>query len=246
VGLGYDFQNKVYTPGAMKSKKPKAPSLLSRRFLYSAQQIIWIDIEERKKDNAPAMTTVLIDNQLTTYIHDPVLMPAAKAKGVVFMEWQELFVTLLVKAKEMKAYIAGYSIPERKYLMLANPGEEDAINLIYFNANAGPWFRNNRRDIYDRILKTKAKMRKPGLKDFLQQPEVGYAYPKYLVRNEFSPAKALKLAREQLIKYNGKYSDVSSGTKTALGQLIEYNKHDVLGMKHLVEFTQGIVGKWAR
>ena len=55
----------------------------------------------------------------------------------------------------------------------------------------------------------------------------------------------MKLAQEQLIKHNGKYSDVSNGTKTALGQLIEYNKHDVLGMKHLVEFTQGIVGKLA-
>jgi hypothetical protein len=69
-------------------------------------------------------------------------------------------------------------------------------------------------------------------------PEVGYPYPKYLVRSEFSPAQALKQAREQLTKYQGKYSDVSSGTKTALKHLIDYNQEDVRGMKYLVEFTQ--------
>jgi len=58
------------------------------------------------------------------------------------------------------------------------------------------------------------------------------------VRDEFSPANALKQAREQLTKYNGKYSDISSGTNTALNHLIHYNRHDVLGMRHLVEFTQ--------
>jgi len=230
----------------MKSKKPKAPSLNSGRFKLAAQPIIWIDIEERKKDNAPAMTTVLIGDELTTYIHDPVLAPAAKAKGVVFMEWKELYVWLLQLAIEKGAYIAGYSIPERDYLYAANPGQEEAIDKIYFNANAASWFRNKRPATYERILKTMPKFRRPGLKQFLLDPEVKYPYPKYLVRSEFSPANALKQAREQLTKYQGKYSDVSNGTKTALGQLIEYNKHDVLGMKHLVEFTQGIVGKWAR
>jgi uncharacterized protein YprB with RNaseH-like and TPR domain len=58
------------------------------------------------------------------------------------------------------------------------------------------------------------------------------------VRSEFSPANALRQAREQLTKYQGKYSDISSGTKTALKYLIDYNRHDVLGMRHLVEFTQ--------
>jgi hypothetical protein len=90
------------------------------------------------------------------------------------------------------------------------------------------------------------KFRRPGLKQFLLDPEVGYPYPKYLVRSEFSPAKALKLAREQLTKYQGKYSDISSGTKTALNHLIDYNQHDVLGMRHLVEFTQRIRDTWAR
>jgi hypothetical protein len=230
----------------MKPKKHKAPSLLSDRFDYDAQPIIWVDFEGRKKDKFPAMTTVLIGNKLTTYIHDPVLAPAAKAKGVVFMEWKELYVLLLQTAKEKGAYIAGYSIPERDYLYAANPDQKELVDKVYFNANAASWFRNKRPDIYERIRKTMPKMRKPGLKQFLLEPEVGYAYPKYLVRSEFSPAKALKQAREQLTQYHGKYSDISSGTKTALNHLIVYNQHDVLGMRHLVEFTQRIGDKWAR
>ena len=184
------------------------------------------------------MTTVLIGDELTTYIHDPVLAPAAKAKGVVFMEWKELYVLLLQTAKEKGAYIAGYSIPERDYLYAANPDQKELVDKVYFNANAASWFRNKRPATYARILKTMPKFRRPGLKQFLLDPEVGYPYPKYLVRSEFSPAKALKLAREQLVKYQGKYSDISSGTKTALNHLIDYNRHDVRGMKHLVEFTQ--------
>jgi hypothetical protein len=222
----------------MKPKKQKAPTLLSRRFLYAAQEIIWIDCEGRKKDEFPAMTTVLIGDELTTYIHDPVLAPAAKAKGVVFMEWKELYVWLLQTAKEKGAYIAGYSIPERDYLYAANPDLKELVDKVYFNANAASWFRNRRPDMYERIRKAMPKMRKPGLKQFLLEPEVGYPYPKYLVRSEFSPANALKQAREQLTKYNGKYSEVSKGTKTALDYLIDYNRHDVLGMRHLVEFTQ--------
>jgi hypothetical protein len=230
----------------MKPKKHKAPSLLSPIFDYDAQPIIWVDYEGRKKDEFPAMTTILIGDELTTYIHDPVLRPAAKAKGVVFMEWKELYVWLLQLAKEKGAYIAGYSIPERDYLYAANPDQKELVDMIYFNANAASWFRNKRPDMYERIRKSMPKMRKPGLKQFLLEPEVGYAYPKYLVCSEFSPAKALKQAREQLTKYQGKYSDVSSGTKTALNHLIDYNQHDVRGMKYLVEFTQRIGGKWAR
>ena len=230
----------------MKPKKHKAPSLLSRIFVYDAQPIIWVDCEGRKKDDFPAMTTVLIGDEIATYIHDPVLAPAAKAKGVVFMEWKELYVWLLQHAKEKGAYIAGYSIPERDYLYAANPGQKELVDKVYFNANAASWFRNKRPATYERILKTMPKFRRPGLKQFLLDPEVGYPYPKYLVRSEFSPAQALKQAREQLTKYQGKYSDISSGTKTALSHLIDYNRHDVLGMRHLVEFTQGLGDKWAR
>jgi hypothetical protein len=230
----------------MKHKSQKAPSLLSRRFLYNAQSIIWIDCEGRRKDEFPAMTTVLIGDELITYIHDPILMPAAKAKGVKFIEWKELFVWLLQLAKEQGAFIAGYSIPERKYLYEANPDQRELIDKIYFNANAASWFRNKRPDTYERIKSTMPKFRKPGLKQFLLLPEVGYAYPKYLVHAEFSPAKALKQAREQLTKYRGKYSDISDGTKTALKHLIDYNRHDVLGMRHLVRYTQSLGGTWAR
>jgi len=230
----------------MKPKKHKAPSLLSRIFDYDAQLIIWVDCEGRKNDEFPAMTTVLIGDELTTYIHDPVLRPAADAKEVKFMDWKELYVWLLQLAKEKGAYIAGYSIPERDYLYAANPDQKELVDKVYFNANAASWFRNKRPATYARILKTMPKFRRPGLKQFLLDPEVGYPYPKYLVRSEFSPAQALKQAREQLTKYNGKYSEVSKGTKTALKHLIDYNHHDVLGMRHLVEFTQRIGGKWAR
>jgi hypothetical protein len=224
----------------MKPKKQKAHSLLSERFDYDAQPIIWVDCEGRRKDVFPAMTTILIGDELTTYIHDPVLRPAADAKEVQFIDWKEFYVRLLQLAKERGAYIAGYSIPERDYLYAANP--EELVDKVYFNANAASWFRNKRPDMYERIRKSMPKMRKPGLKQFLLEPEVGYAYPKYLVRSEFSPAKALKQAREQLTKYQGKYSEVSKGTKTALKHLIHYNRHDVLGMRHLVEFTQRIGG----
>jgi hypothetical protein len=72
------------------------------------------------------------------------------------------------------------------------------------------------------------------LKDYLLAPEVRYPYPKRL--RGFEPAKALRLVREQLAAKNGQYGSISDTAKARWTKLIEYNEHDVKGMRHLVEY----------
>ena len=211
--------------------------LLAQRFDLTAQPMIWLDLERTMMDEFPAMTTVLSDTVLTTYVHDPQLELAAVAKGLPMMDWMAYYASLARKALSANALLVGYSDTELRFLQQAAPACAVDLDKHYLNANAGAWFRNNLPAIYDELLLT-VRMNhptaKPGLKHFIRHPVVGYAYPLHL--RGFSPAEAINRVRDQLCR-KGVYTTVPPGAKRAWSKLIQYNQQDVLGMKHLVEFT---------
>ena len=211
-------------------------TMLSSAFLTNTRPIIWLDVEKRKADTEPALTSVHCAGNLTTYVHDPILAQSAKAWKLEFQPWTQLAAEIVRIAMATKSLIGGYSIPERDLLMAACPENAEWIKDNYLNANAAKWFRNNRPELYAEACRMAGENGKPGLKDFLMQPAVGYGYRKYLRR--VKPGSILLRMRELLAKRDGVHRKLTKEAKRDWTHLIEYNRQDVLGMIHLVEFVR--------
>ena len=50
----------------------------SIRLDLADRPILWLDVERRKADVEPAMSTILHEGELVTYVHDERLRPAAR------------------------------------------------------------------------------------------------------------------------------------------------------------------------
>ncbi len=216
----------------------------SIRLDLQAQPIIWLDVERRKADLEPALSTVKRGEQVITYVHDPQLKPAAVSSGggelAQFLPWDDL-VARILKDVQAGALIAGYSLAELKLLQEARPTDAEQLEQRYLNANAGPWFRKHRPKIYAELeaaLPPKAFMKRVGLSHFLSVPEVGYHVPNRLA--DFSPAETLKRVRAGLAKSGGSYGGISQDLRLSWKNLIKYNQHDVKGMEHLTGYIHGL------
>lgn len=216
----------------------------SIRLDLQAQPIIWLDVERRKADLEPALSTVKRGEQVITYVHDPQLKPAAVSSGggelAQFLPWDDL-VARILKDVQAGALIAGYSLAELKLLQEARPTDAEQLEQRYLNANAGPWFRKHRPKMYadlEAALPPKAFMKKVGLTHFLSVPEVGYHVPNRLA--DFSPAETLKRVRDGLAKSGGSYGNLTQDLRMAWKNLIKYNQHDVKGMEHLTGYIHGL------
>lgn len=103
-------------------------------------------------------------------------------------------------------------------------------------ANAAKWFKNNRPELYAEASLRAGERGKPGLKDFLVQSAVGYQYKKYLLG--VKPGAILNRLRTLLDKRDGVHRELTKSAKRNWTNLIEYNRQDVLGMIHLVDFVR--------
>jgi hypothetical protein len=166
---------------------------------------------------------------LKTYAHDAILAASAKARGLEFQPWLELATEIVRVARETESLIGGYSIPERDLLMTACPEH-------YLNANAAKWCKNHRPELYAEACRTAGEHRKPGLKDFLIQPAVGYEYKRYLL--DVQPGSILGRMRKLLAKRDGVHRELTNEARRDWTNLIEYNRQDVLGMIHLVGYVK--------
>ena len=143
-------------------------------------QIIWLDVEKRENDQTPAMSTVMIDQKIKTYVHDLALVPPAKARpqgDITYILWSDLVADLFEKTKSPKTLIGAYTEAELDLLIRATPSRQAHWEKVYFNANARRWFQKHHPEIYNDIL---AKVRRSdpyarvGLKNVLPPQAVGY------------------------------------------------------------------------
>jgi hypothetical protein len=215
-------------------------TLQAEAFRKHNRPVIWLDVEKRKADPEPALTTVVWADGLKTYAHDAILAASAKARGLEFQPWSELARQIVAVAIKSESLIAGYSIPERDLLMKACPEQAEWIKENYLNANAAKWFRNHRPALYAEACRTAGEKRKPGLKDFLIQPAVGYPYKKYLL--DVRPGSILGRMRKLLAKRDGVHRELTNEARRDWTNLIEYNRQDVLGMIHLVGYVKASQG----
>lgn len=211
-------------------------TLQSDVFRKNLRPVIWLDVEKRKADPVPALTSVLWAEGLKTYVHEPIFAESAKARGLEFQSWAELASEVVRRAQATDSLIAGYSIPEQELLMQACPESAAWIKEHYLNANAAKWFRNHRPELHAQACRTAGGRRKPGLKDFLIQPEVGYPYKKYLLAVQ--PGAILGRLRKLLARREGVHRELTNEARRDWTHLIEYNRQDVLGMQHLTEYVR--------
>jgi hypothetical protein len=211
----------------------------TKGLVLSDFKIIWLDVEMRESDETPAMSTVMTDEKIKTYVHDLALVPPAKARpqgDITYILWSDLVADLFEKTKSPKTLIGAYTEAELDLLIRATPSRQAHWEKVYFNANARRWFQKHHPEIYNDIL---AKVRRSdpyarvGLKNFLTHKAVGYKYPTNL--RGFSPAKQINRLREQFIRYGGVYKDYSAGSKRAWTNLVNYNREDVKGMQWLAQ-----------
>ena len=211
-------------------------TLQSNTFRVTTRPVIWLDVEMRKADTKPALSSVQWSDGLRTYVHDRILAQSARARKLEFQPWTQLATEIVRTAIATNSLIAGYSIPERDLLMAACPENAEWIKDNYLNANAAKWFKKHRPEIYAEAIRMAGDRAKPGLKDFLMQPAVGYAYKKYLL--DVRPGSILGRLRELLAKRQGVHRELTKEAKRDWTHLIEYNRQDVLGMIHLVEYVR--------
>ena len=211
-------------------------TLQSARFRNQLGPVIWLDVEKRTADTEPALTSVHWSDGLTTYVHDLILGESAKAWKLEFQSWPQLAAGIVRGAIATNSLIGGYTIFERDLLMAACPEDAEWIKANYLNANAARWFKKHRPELHGEALRPAGKWGKPGLKDFLMQPEVGYPYPKYLL--DVHPGSILGRLRDLLAKREGVHRELTKAAKRDWRNLIEYNRQDVLGMIHLVEYVR--------
>jgi len=205
-------------------------------FRDTKRSVIWIDAEMRLADTEPALTSVHWSGDLKTYVHDPILAESAKAKDLEIRPWPQFAADLVNTAMATNSIIGGYSLHERDLLMSACSKDAEWIDANYGNANAAKWFRKNRPDLYAEACRMAGEGNKPGLKNFLTQPDVGYPFKKYL--RKVQPGPILGRLRELLAKRDGKHRKLTDEAKRDWARLIEYNREDVLGMIHLVEYVR--------
>ena len=221
------FEKSVYTGDLM----PRT-TLQSNAFHKNIRPVIWLDVDRRKADPEPALTSVHWADGLKTYAHDAILAQSAKARSLEFQPWAQLAAEIVRVAMASDSLIAGYSIPERDLLMESCPEHAEWIKENYLNANAAKWFKNHRPALYTEACRTAGERRKPGLKDFLIQPAVGYPYKKYLL--DVQPGSILGRMRKLLAKRDGVHRELTNEARRDWTNLIEYNRQDVLGMMHVV------------
>jgi len=170
----------------------------------------------------------------------PCLMPGltAKARKLESEPWAQLAAKIVrtATATATSSLIGGYSIPERDLLMAVCPEDAEWIKTNYLNAKAARWFKKHRPELHAEACRLAGQRGSPGLKDFLMQPAVGYRYPTYL--RDVQPGSILGRLRDLLAKREGAHRQLTKAAKRDWRNLIEYNRQDILGMIHLVEYVR--------
>ena len=213
--------------------------------IICSHKVLWLDVEMRINDAQPAMVGYIpygsMLGKVQTVLCDDSFAAVAKMKRLPHMQWLRFVHEIVVPVIEQNGALAAYSEHERELIVeaLHSLGLSHLVDgMIYLDCNAKECFRKylpehlrqirrrlNRR--FDRGLMS--RRRRVGLKDFLVSPVSSYDYPKSLLR--FSPAAALAYIRPQAAdRLPRRWTPAA---KRKLCELLKYNEHDVIGMRHL-------------
>ena len=205
-----------------------------------ARRAIYIDFECLKgrppKPPHPALLGVLVGSEGESFgqiITDERLAVAKLANK----RWRIVTATaaaaadaLIDQAKDGQRRIVGWSFFDRDRLVEARPNLRADINALYVNALqvARPW----RQAIHPGVSIEREDRFAP--KHTLDKYATLAGYPVTAGFQNATPAKWIRHTLNQLKATNGRYRQTTKQTKRDWHDLLEYNRHDCLALRHIV------------
>lgn len=198
-----------------------------------------IDFEMRQNDIYPAMMGWTRGDNFNQIVFDRRLSAAAEYSDLVIVDFRALLDDMVSAALATNSLLIAYSVHEQELLCRLFPEKVKNIKSIYCNANLRKWIKHRFPEEYAeaenkerrRLIANKkllpSRRVSIGLKPLLKMPVVQYAEASSA--GVGSPAEALRYVRA--------HSDpLTRSAKRKWSSMLTYNRHDVLGMRHLLHF----------
>jgi hypothetical protein len=205
-----------------------------------AERAIWIDFEGTTTED-PSMLGVLwmperaTRPELTQYVFDEGLAlatgasPRARGHRIVMADMETTLRNLVDLAEESKRHLVAWSLYDYDVIQ----GQLGRVAVRYRNAKqtAKDW-RNRRTQLAPHL--PEVEFPRQELQRYLQF--VGYE-----VDEEFrsDAATQIRTVRERSATQDS-WETVSKGGKEAWSRLVEHNKHDLFGMRHVARLAVGL------
>ena len=153
---------------------------------------------------------------------DPALAFAAKAQGIQVESLGDLIGRLLAECEQNSRFIIAFSTYEQFVIK-----RDLDIDISTRYKNALRFVRRWKAEYFSEVT-----LKKISLDEFLQLPEVGYEVPRHLKKGQ-----AMKWLRSILggLEKRGDYSKLTPKQKESWENLLEYNRHDVFGLRAVVQ-----------
>ena len=201
-----------------------------------AARSIFIDFECLKtKPPHPALLGILIGSdgeQLEQLIVDPGLWPArvGRRERARVVHAEDAVRTLVAMAASEDRPIVGWSNFDRDRMIEACPDLEREITARYVNAL--PTARRWRQNLYPTFKVERED--KHSARHTLDQYAVLAGYPHASAFKGATPAKWIRHVQNQLRTTDGSYGRTTSKAKRDWHNLLDYNRHDLLALRHIV------------
>lgn len=207
---------------------------------------IYIDIESLKTDPPHcALIGVLTGAEgedLAQLIVDPRLAPArvARRERLRVAIWPDAVEEILTRAASEERPIVGWSNFDRDRTAESRPDLRDEIHARYVNALAiaRPW----RRTVHPNFKIERANQFSP--KHTLDQYARLAGYKDVWALEDATPAKWIHHTLRQLGAREGRYRRTTPEAKRDWHKVLDYNRHDLLALRHIVMAATRELGLW--
>lgn len=186
--------------------------------IEEAERGIYFDFEGFK-NKSPAIAGFFYEEQFHQVILDPRLKSAADAKSLPQENLQEVIKKLLAEREANNRFIIAFSIHELKIIK-----DHCQIDVKEYYKNALGFVKRWKSTYYKSV-----ELEKNSLDQFLTT--IGYDVPKHLGKG--SATKRLKAVIDML-ETKGDYGKLTRVKKAQWTKLLDYNRHDVVGLRTLI------------
>ena len=210
------------------------------------RRAIYVDIESLRTDPPQCALIGLLTGtegeDLEQLIVEPRLAPArvARRERLRVANWTDAVGDAVGRAETSRRPIVGWSNFDRDRLVEARPDLRDEIRAHYVNALeiARPW----RQKVHPSFKIERADQFSP--KHTLDQYARLAGYSDVRPLENATPAKWIRHTLRQLEANGGRYRHITPEAKRDWHKLLDYNRHDLLALRHIVVTATGELGLW--
>ena len=209
-----------YAKRIRKSKVPRA---------------IYIDFEGRATDEPPSLLGVLYErdglDQFVQFTFDPLLQTASAATGV---DGSGQDATVVADLGETLVWLVEFAKQEARTIVSWSKHDDEVIRE--FASNLSGYSYRNAIASAKKWAGRQGLVRPDGNKLQWYLQELGYDVPEEVREGA---GTWIKTAQDR-IGTRDDWDSVSRGGKTAWQNLVEHNRHDLFGMRHVVEIVKHV------